>query len=255
MKVAIQLNVDPTHLRFSTVHSQTGKPRTFVKRGANQTLSSIFSPGYSSYGSVLNQRSDWLFYEVLDIPLAELENKKMLKISLVTEGITKEEVFETLVPKSGLISEITPALAKKAGPAQLPPEVLEHLRYYESHSGRISRELTPSITVSQLNEWTTIYAEAVPPEMVEAQDADERAISCFHFDRELSKTHGVPFRFVVRKGEVWRDTRERLVQRTGLKDKKLDKCKFAVVSRSALGKPEYLTDGMSCSFFLLWYCG
>lgn len=33
-------------------------------------------------------------------------------------------------------------------------------------------------------------------------------------------------------------------KRTGLKGKSLEKIKFAVVSRSAYSKPEYLTDGM-----------
>lgn len=147
-----------------------------------------------------------------------------------------------MVPKTGVVSDIPSALATKA-PALFPPEILDILRLYEAQAGRIYRELPPTASVGPLSEWTTIYAQPVPPELVEAQNEDERAVSCFHFDRETSKTHSVPFRFVVRKDEVWSDAKERLRRRCGYSEKAMEKIKFAVVTRGVLGgRAEYLVD-------------
>lgn len=97
-KVAEKLEVPATHLRFYTVNASSNNPRTAVKRGQNQTLYSILHPvGYGSLN--MNQRSDALFFEVLDMSLAELDTKKSIKITLLSEGITKEvSNMETHIP-------------------------------------------------------------------------------------------------------------------------------------------------------------
>jgi ubiquitin carboxyl-terminal hydrolase 7 len=88
-RVAERLGVEPTHLRFYTVNGTTGNPRAAVKRGPNQNLLSILQP--SGYGQLnMNQRTDALYYEVLDMSLSELDTKKNIKITYLTEGITKE---------------------------------------------------------------------------------------------------------------------------------------------------------------------
>lgn len=88
-KVGEYLKVDPTHLRFSTVNSTTGKIKYPVKRNANQNLYQILSPQFGTYSNN-NQRDDALYYEVLDMSLSEMDTKKSLKISWVTEGMSKE---------------------------------------------------------------------------------------------------------------------------------------------------------------------
>ncbi len=87
----------------------------------------------------------------------------------------------------------------------------------------------------------TLYAEKIPDEEFAATDED-REIYCFHFDKEPSKPHGVPFKFILKPGEQFKDTRERLGKRTGIKGKVLEKIKFAIVSRSTYSKPRYLED-------------
>ena len=196
-KVGQYLGVEPTHLRFSTVHATTNKPRQFVKRGPTQTLNSIFSPTYSAYGAVMNTRTDCLMYEVLDMPLSELETKKLVKISLLTEGITKEELVDVLVPKNGIVADLVAPLAKKAN---LLEDFVENIRLYETHSGKIYKELQMDTGVQGFNEWVTIYAERMPQEEKAASPDDgDRAVYCFHFDREVSKTHSTPFKFLVKK--------------------------------------------------------
>lgn len=43
---------------------------------------------------------------------------------------------------------------------------------------------------------------------------------------------------------MFKDTKERLSKRTGIKGKQFEKIKFAIVARASYSKPEYLTDGM-----------
>lgn len=88
-KVGEYLRVDPTHLRFTTVNATTGKAKAIVKRMGSQTLLNIMNPQYGQYGNN-NQRDDLLYYEILDMSLSELDTKKSLKITWVTEGVSKE---------------------------------------------------------------------------------------------------------------------------------------------------------------------
>jgi ubiquitin carboxyl-terminal hydrolase 7 len=88
-KVGEKLQVDPTHLRFHTVNASTGNPKSAVKRHPTQTLQQILMPPYSTFGNN-NQRADMLYFEVLDMSLSELDTKKNLKVTWLSDGITKE---------------------------------------------------------------------------------------------------------------------------------------------------------------------
>ena len=83
--------VDPSHVRFTTVNSQTNKPRTLVKKTPNATLATILQgvAGYNGYG-YSNQAADALYYEVLEMSISDLEQRKTVKIIWLSDGIQKE---------------------------------------------------------------------------------------------------------------------------------------------------------------------
>ena len=87
-KVAERLKADPTHIRFSTMNATSLKPKSIVRRNPNQNLYQILNPQFSTYNT--NQRNDTLFYEVLDMSLSELETKKSMRLTWVSDGLTKE---------------------------------------------------------------------------------------------------------------------------------------------------------------------
>ena len=83
----------------------------------------------------------------------------------------------------------------------------------------------------------------------------------FHFSKELSRTHGVPFKFVVKRvsildiylciptlthqqGEKFSETKKRLQARLGVSDKDLAKYRFALIQVSTFKQPSYIEDGM-----------
>lgn len=221
-KVAEHLKADPTHIRFWTVNASNNRPRVIVRRTPNQTLSAILNTQFSGYNSGTSQRNDTLYYEVLELSLSELESKRYIKVILLSDGIAKEvcvflsrsngyiktgaltvllqDVHEVLVSKAGTVADVYPALQKKAG---LSDEGLQTLRFYEAHAGRIYKELTRDDKVTSFNEYVSVYAEQIPSEELEADPSVDRAVYAFHFDKEPAKTHGVPFKFVIKPVNVF----------------------------------------------------
>ncbi|KAI9758437.1 MAG: hypothetical protein M4579_003067 [Chaenotheca gracillima] len=236
-KVGEHLKVDPTHIRFYAINSQTLKAKPAVKRTPNNTLQQILTPQYGTYGSA-NQLPNALYFEVLDESLSELETKKLLKVTWLSEGITKDETFEILVAKNGVMGDIIPALKKKA---RLDDETASQIRLFEAHGYKIHKELQEDFSVASVNDFVTVYAEKMPQEELEA-GKDDRFISAFHFSKEPSKAHGIPFIFLVKAGEPFKETKNRLEKRTGIKGKQLEKIKFAVVQRASYSRPTYLSD-------------
>ena len=54
-----------------------------------QTLQTILNP--SGYGQInMNQRNDALYFEVLDMSLKELEQRKPVKVTWLPDGLSKE---------------------------------------------------------------------------------------------------------------------------------------------------------------------
>lgn len=223
-KVGEYLKADPTHIRLSTVAASNNRPRGYVKKLQNQTLSTILSGAYGYSMSTQSQRNDWLLYEVLELSLSELESKRLVKITMLSDGITKEvtweysevyiwilikalqDVFDVLVPKNGTVSDIYAPLQKKA---KISDEVVQNIRFYEVHSSRVYKELGRDNSVASFNEFVTIYAEQIPQDEIEADENTDKAVYAFHFDKDASKAHGVPFKFVVKP------VRDRLVHQTG----------------------------------------
>ncbi|KAK4238732.1 hypothetical protein C8A03DRAFT_43589 [Achaetomium macrosporum] len=237
-KVGEKLGVEPTHLRFYTVNASSSNPRTAVKRGQNQTLGSILIP--AGYGQLnMNQANDALFFEVLDMSLAELDTKKSIKLTLLSEGITKEDQYDVLVPKNGQVEDLIDCLIKKA---KIPSEEeAGPIRIYEISNHKFFRELDRNYPVISINDYTTVIAERIPTEEVGVQD-QTHFISVFHFHGEPSRAHGIPFRFLLKEGEKFSETKKRLEKRTGVKGKSFEKIKFAVVRRTQFSRPQYLTD-------------
>lgn len=123
----------------------------------------------------------------------------------------------------------------------------EPIRIAETHSGKVYKELREEQNVAAINEYATLYAEKIPSEELKL-DAEDRIISVFSFDREPSRTHGIPFKFVVKPGELFAETKKRLSARTQIKGKNFEKIKFAVVPRASFSNAKYLEDGECRSF-------
>lgn len=220
--------VDQSFLRFTTVTQQSGKPRTIIKPQATLTVQNILLGGSGyGYGYQPAQAPDQLYYEVLEMSLKDLEQRKNVKINWLSNGITQETPYDILVPKQATFADVREQLQKRA---QLPNEIMGQIRFYEVHSGKVYKVLPLSHSVVALNEFLTIYAERVPEEEQQLDvEKGDRPLWCFHFEKDPSKHHSIPFIFIIKEGEVFKETKERLSKRTGIKGKNFEKVRFAIV--------------------------
>lgn len=99
-----------------------------------------------------------------------------------------------MVTKSGQVEDLIEGLIKKA---KIPSEEEGgRLRIYETNNHKFFRELDRHYPVISINEYTTVVAERIPEEEVEAKDGD-LYISVFHFQGEPNRAHGMPFKFLI----------------------------------------------------------
>lgn len=231
-KVAEHLKTDPSHLRFTTV-STAGKPKLPIKYNANSTLNNILFPGPYNYAASNTQRPDAMFYEVLEMSLKELEQRKPIKVTWLPEGLNKEEEYTLMVPKNAQVSDLLEALQRKAN---ISDETMQKVRAYETHMHKFHKALPPDYQILSLYDYTQVYVAPFP------EDESPKKIMVFHFDKEPSKAHGIPFQFSLKEGEPFSETKQRLSDFTKIKGKQLDKIKFALVSRPQYSRPEYIDD-------------
>lgn len=251
-KVGEELQVDPTHIRFFTVGATTNKCRAPIKRNPAQTLFQLLNPQYSTYQN--GQKNDAFYYEVLEISLSELEQKKAIRLTWVSEGLAKEELIELLVPKTGTVADIIHELKRKLT-LDSPSEAF---KIFSILNSKISKDITPDYPVSSILDHQVLIAQKLAAEDRVAEEKSGPLINVFHFEKEPSKTHGIPFVFRLLpvsltsnelsslnklQNETLKDLKVRISQQTGLKGKVLETIKFALVPRAAYAKPQYLQDG------------
>lgn len=105
----------------------------------------------------------------------------------------------------------------------------------------MQKEFTGTEMIGNIPDPVELYAEEIPKEELEADDSD-KVIGVFHFSKELTRTHGVPFKFVVKRGEKFADTKKRLQGRLGVPDKEFAKYRFALIQASTFKQPSYIED-------------
>jgi len=231
-KVGEYLKRDPIKIRFTTTHPSNGAPKNVLKRQLNPSIQEIMSPSYVSPQSTI------ILYELLDVSIVELETKRSLKI--IWTGIhNKEETsFNPLLPKTNSVNELIEHLAKQV---TLTPDGSSKIRIFEiSKDGKSQKEFTGSEMIGNIPD-VDLYAEEIPLEELQADEAD-KVTNVFHFYREVSRTHGVPFKFVVKPDEKFAETKKRLQVRLGITDKEIAKFKFALIQVSTFKQPSYIED-------------
>lgn len=233
-KVSERLKQDPLKLRFTAANGPNGTPKTVLKRSANQTVNEIIQTSY------LQGSASLLYYEMLDVSIIELETKRSLKVVWMG-AFNKEEAqpHSFLLPKTATIHELSDQLAKLV---TLRPEGTGKIRIFESAAlGKQQRELHSFDTINSIPDGTELFAEEIWPEEL-APGEDKKLVQVCHFSKDIARTHGVPFRFVLKQGERFAETAQRLQQRMDVPEKEFAKYRFALIQLSQFKQPTYLED-------------
>ncbi|KAF4576508.1 hypothetical protein EYR40_000746 [Pleurotus pulmonarius] len=232
-KAGEYLRHDQIKLRFTTTHATNGSPKAVLKRSLNQSIQEIMTPNY------MNPTTTVILYEKLDVSIVELETKRSLKVVWTGVHNKEEGTHSFLLPKTSMVHDLGDHLAKQV---TLSPGGTGKIRIFEiSKDGKMQREFTGSEMIGNIPDPVELYAEEIPREEAEADDSD-KVIGVFHFSKELVRTHGVPFKFVVKRGEKFSETKKRLQARIGVSDKELAKYRFALIQASTFKQPSYIED-------------
>ncbi|KDN51670.1 hypothetical protein RSAG8_00216, partial [Rhizoctonia solani AG-8 WAC10335] len=227
-KVGEHLRHEPIKLRFTT-SSNTGQPRQVLKRALNQTIAEILQPSYGTAPIPI------LFYEMLEVSIVELETKRNLKVIWTGAHNREEATVSFLLPKTSMVHDLCEHLSKHEQ-IKLTPGESGKIRVFEvTKDGKHQHEFNANEMLGNLPE-TDIYAEEITVEELSAGEND-KVISVFHYTKEPARTHGVPFKFVVKPNEKFVDTKKRLQTRMGITDKEVAKYKFSLIQSALFKQP------------------
>ncbi|KAM1524126.1 hypothetical protein ACFX10_008757 [Malus domestica] len=234
-KLARQIGLeDPTKIRLTAhnCYSQQPKPQP-IKFRAIEHLTDILVH--------YNQSSDILYYEVLDIPLPDLQGLKNLKVAF--HHATKDEVVihNIRLPKQSTVGDVINVLKTKVELSHPNAE----LRLLEVFYHKIYKIFPHSEKIENINDqYWTLRAEEIPEEEKNLGPHD-RLIHVYHFTKHTAQNlmqvqnFGEPFFLVIHEGETLAEVKERIQKKLQVPDEEFAKWKFAFLS---LGRPEYLQD-------------
>ncbi|KAF7131994.1 hypothetical protein RHSIM_Rhsim09G0140000 [Rhododendron simsii] len=233
-RVACHLGLDdPSKIRLTShnCYSQQPKPQPIKYRGVDHLSDMLIH---------YNQTTDIMYYEVLDIPLPELQGLKTLKVAF--HHATKEEVvIHTIrLPKQSTVGDVINDLKTKVELSHPNAE----LRLLEVFYHKIYKIFPLNEKIENINDqYWTLRAEEIPEEEKNLGPHD-RLIHIYHFTKDTAQNQvvqnfGEPFFLVIREGETLGEVKVRIQKKLQVPDEEFSKWKFAFLS---LGRPEYLQE-------------
>ncbi|CAG8620867.1 1600_t:CDS:10 [Paraglomus brasilianum] len=228
--VAKKLNTDPLMLRFTTTAYAGNTPKNIIRRSTTQSLQDMLQPG-----GYLNPPSNTLYYEMLDVSIIELETKRFLKVIWLGTSAKEESTIDVRLPKTAHVSDILDYILDKV---KLSAED-KKIRLLEVMSYKIQKEYNGTESISAIQDIITLYAEEIPDEELNTGPED-KVVHAYHFTKEPLRPHGIPFKFVIKSGEVFSETKKRLQARMGMNERDFAKVKVAIVQPIYLNKPHYV---------------
>ncbi|KAL8214408.1 hypothetical protein R6Q57_003857 [Mikania cordata] len=223
---------DPSKIRLTThnCYSQQPKPHPLKYRVADHLLDMLVHH---------NQMSDILYYEVLDIPLPQLQGLKTLKIVYLRTPKEEPVIHNIRLPKQSTVGDVLDELKKKVELSHPDAE----LRLIEVFVHKIYKIFQPSEKIENINDqYWTLRAEEIPEEEKNLGPED-RLIHVYHFNKDINQMQpqnfGDPFYLVIHEGETLADVKTRIQKKLHVSDDEFSKWKLAFLSH---GRVEYLQD-------------
>ncbi|KAJ3111095.1 hypothetical protein HK100_002809, partial [Physocladia obscura] len=130
--------------------------RSLIKRSPTLTLQEMTNPGYYAQANNYNTGPSVLFYELLDIPLVELDSKRFVNVVYVDRQMHEHGPIKILVAKNARAGEFLEILKPKL---VIADGGSGKLRLFEVNNFRTYKVFSESDFVSSFNDFTTLYAE------------------------------------------------------------------------------------------------
>ncbi|PHT31660.1 Ubiquitin carboxyl-terminal hydrolase 12 [Capsicum baccatum] len=225
---------DPSKIRLTShnCYSQQPKPQPIKYRGVDRLTEMLVH---------YNQTSDILYYEVLDIPLPELQCLKTLKVAFYNAAKAEVNIHTIRLPKQSTVDDVLNHLKTKVELSHPDAE----LRLLEVFYHKIFKIFPPTERIENINDqYWTLRAEEIPEEEKNLGPHD-RLIHVYHFMKDATQNQahvqnfGEPFFLVIHEGETLSEVKVRIQKKLQVPDEEFSKWKFAFLSVS---RPDYLED-------------
>ncbi|XP_057990811.1 ubiquitin C-terminal hydrolase 12-like isoform X3 [Hevea brasiliensis] len=238
-RVARHLGLDdPSKIRLTShnCYSQQPKPQPIKYRGVDHLSDMLVH---------YNQISDILYYEVLDIPLPELQGLKTLKVAF-HHAAKDEVVIHTIrLPKQSTVGDVINDLKAKVELSHPSAELrLLEVFYHKIYKLLFIFRFFHNEKIENINDqYWTLRAEEILDEEKNLAPND-RLIHVYHFMKDPAQNQqvqnfGEPFFLVIHEGDTVAEAKVRIQKKLQVPDEEFAKWKFTFLS---LGRPEYLQD-------------
>ncbi|CAI9095951.1 OLC1v1031998C1 [Oldenlandia corymbosa var. corymbosa] len=225
---------DPLKIRLTSHNCITQKPDyDFIKYRPLERLGNMLSSHF--------QVSNILYYEVLEIPLPELQSLKTLEIAFHPTMKDKEvTILKVKVPKTSTVEDVLKEVKTKVGEKELLTQSDAELRLFLVYEHKILKIFTLADKIEN------VYGQLRAEEILEEEKnlgPNDRLIQVYHFTMKSTYfiTHfGEPFFLAVHEGETLEEVKMRIRKRLQVPDEKFSKWKFA--TNVSLFRPAYLED-------------
>ncbi|KAI9319606.1 hypothetical protein BX666DRAFT_1914369 [Dichotomocladium elegans] len=241
-ELAKELDADPQKILFISANLITKQPKDPLPFSPRMTLETMVPslPLPGEYLQSVHLESippPFIYYEILDVNLADLESKRSLKVNVLYPTLRDETTVSVFVPRAGVADDIIQALNAKGKLSKMADNPTT--RVYEAVDGKITKILSPDQPISGLGIkfGSVVYVEQIPKEEQTMDEENDRIVQVVSYHKVPNRFHGVPFLFVLKKGELFSTTRKRLQERTGISNKEWQKVKF-VILKTDHGNPE-----------------
>ncbi|KAI8886846.1 cysteine proteinase [Backusella circina FSU 941] len=247
-RLASELNVEAGKIRLMT---DTDTPAHLVQYKPDTKLEEMVPDlpvpeDYMQHNQFERVHMPTLYYEVLDINVADLESKRSIDVTVVGPTLRQGTKVTALVSRVGTVQQLLEMIVAKTKLDIKDPSLI---RLFEVENGLVTKEFSPDQTVDSVatEEDAMVYAEPIPADELEMNVDTDRLIQVVHYHNKPNKRYGIPFRFVAIKGEPFEQTKKRLQKRTGLGDMDWKNVKFTILRN--IFAPEPITTPIETDDF------
>eukprot|EP01119_Soliformovum_irregulare_P002065 TRINITY_DN1212_c0_g1_i2.p1 TRINITY_DN1212_c0_g1~~TRINITY_DN1212_c0_g1_i2.p1 ORF type:complete len:372 (+),score=141.15 TRINITY_DN1212_c0_g1_i2:1296-2411(+) len=226
------ISVDPAKIRLTTHHGYFDQPKsTPVRRNDNMTLSDMLTSFPTS-----SQTCDILYFEVLDVPLVELENKKEIRVTFRRNSAYRHH--KILLPTESTIFDIATQIAQLENVKDVT-----RIRVLEVFSSRIFKVFEHSEKLGSMDLNIDIHAEEISQDEIQLEN--KILIQVVHFTQTPTLHYfGIPFFVPIDKETTVEEFRGKLDEiLTNVPPAELDKWKISAISMTAGPKVKSLKEG------------
>lgn len=232
--IGTQIDYDPTSILLWKIHQHTEKPIIQMTDHTHFTVKELLNLCPPLFDP-RTPRCYKLYYTKLPIRVADLDHRRHLSIQVLGDKFQVSEM-NLFVEKNGTVGHVLEEAKKEFpysenGTGQLrliqvgtTPSVLRvfHVLSKDQSINEVQGASSPSFS---------FRVEEIPSDQLSVVQ-DERLLPVAHYDKEPTRTFGVPFFIKIRNEEPIAMVKQRIKEMLEVPDKDFEKYKFCIITNN-----------------------